>query len=89
MHLLKFCIDSFETRLLSLLFTLLLTSKLGNGALSPLNNIDTLEPIVRRSPALSNQVSDLFGWAAILHQIEASTSGDTLTQAVDKTRLVN
>ena len=71
------------------LVLLLVVTERANGALSPLNNIDTREPVVRISPAVSDQSSDdLFGWAAVLHQITAPESTDTLTQAVDRSRSV-
>ena len=78
------------TNLLPLLGACLLLEPLrAHGALSPINNIDVLEPIVRRSPALSDAINDNFGWSAILHQIEAPAANDNLQQAVDKTRLVS
>ena len=55
---------------------------------SPVNNVDIFEPIVRRSPALSQPTNDMFGWATVLHQTEVVAKGDTREQAAGKTRLV-
>ena len=48
-----------------------------------LNNLDIQEPIVRVSPAAD---TDLFGWATVLHQIEAPLVSDDLNGAAGKTR---
>ena len=48
-----------------------------------LNNLDVQEPIVRVSPAAD---TDLFGWATVLHQIEAPLVSDDLNAAAGKTR---
>lgn len=56
---------------------------------SPLNNIDIVEPIVRTSPAIREPDNDLFGWAAVLHQIVAPANGDSHLEAAEKTRLVS
>ena len=55
-----------------------------SGVGNPVNNIDVLQPIVRRSPATAD---DLFGWAAILHPVEEVDSGDSMDDAARKTRL--
>ena len=55
---------------------------------SPVNNVDILEPIVRRSPARLQSTNDMFGWATVLHQTEVVDNGDTRDQAAGKTRLV-
>ena len=67
---------------------LVLAALRAQGALSPVNNIDILEPIVRVSPAFSEPDNDYFGWSAILHQIEEPAANDNLDQRVDKTRSV-
>ena len=48
-----------------------------------LYNLDVQEPIVRVSPAAD---TDLFGWATVLHQIEAPLVSDDLNAAAGKTR---
>ena len=58
------------------------------GAVSVTDNVDRLEPIVRRSPALGETDADLFGFAAVLHQIEVPIPQDDATEAASKTRLV-
>ena len=60
-----------------------------SGVGNPVDNIDVLEPIVRISPARRDSSSrdDLFGWAAIMHQIETVNPSDTIEQAAQKTRL--
>ena len=58
------------------------------GAVSVTDNVDRLEPIVRRSPALAETDADLFGFAAVLHQIQVPVDGDDATEAASKTRLV-
>ena len=67
---------------------------LSSGALaigvSPINNIDIYQPILRESPAKgrnSNLPDDMFGWAAIMHQTEVVNSGDNMNEAARKTRL--
>lgn len=67
---------------------LLLATQRAHSALSPVNNIDILEPIVRSSPALSEPDNDYFGWATVLHQIQTVNMGDNLEQAVANTRSV-
>lgn len=57
-----------------------------NGALSPVNNIDKLEPVVRRSPAISETSQDMFGYAAVLHQVQMVVPSDSVTQAAAKSR---
>ena len=48
-----------------------------------LDNLDNQEPIFRVSPAAD---TDLFGWATVLHQIEAPLVSDYLNAAAGKTR---
>ena len=48
-----------------------------------LNNLDILEPIVRRSPA---DDTDFFGFATVLHQIQTVDDADNVTTAAGKTR---
>lgn len=67
---------------------LLLEALRAHGALSPVNNIDILEPIVRSSPALSESDTDFFGWATVIHQIQPPDSNDDLNEAVNKARSV-
>ena len=69
-----------------LLFAMIQTSS--SAGLSR-NNIDVLEPLVRKSPAtVIDGPNDLFGWATVLHQVEAVQPGDSLSQAISKTRFV-
>lgn len=49
-------------------------------------NIDIIEPIVRRSPALDVDMQDGFGWAAIFHQTEKVLPNDSIDEALKKTR---
>lgn len=48
-----------------------------------LNNLDILEPIVRRSPA---DGTDFFGFATVLHQVQTVNNGDDLATAAERTR---
>ena len=48
-----------------------------------LNNLDILEPIVRRSPA---DDTDFFGFATVLHQLQTVDDADDLNTAAGKTR---
>ncbi len=55
------------------------------------DNIDTREPVVRLSPEKDSPVvegrNDYFGWAVILHEIEAlNTNTDTMEDALRKLR---
>lgn len=59
-----------------------------SGVGNPVQNIDVLQPIVRRSPARGDASNDLFGWAAIFHQVEQVDSSDTMSEAARKTRLI-
>ena len=52
-----------------------------------INNVHVSQPIVRRSPDRNNP-DDMFGFAAIMHQIQVVNSGDSLDKAAGKTRLV-
>ena len=49
-------------------------------------NVDTLEPRVIRSPAMNVDLGDGFGWTALLHQTEVLQEGDTMAEALRKTR---
>ncbi len=49
-------------------------------------NVDTLEPMVIRSPARSVDPEDGFGWTAVLHQVELLQEEDTIDEAFRKTR---
>ena len=51
-------------------------------------NVDTLEPTVIRSPAMTVDRDDGFGWAAILHQIAPVSANDSMSVALSKTRCV-
>ena len=46
-------------------------------------NIDTMDPIIRYSPALGEE--DFFGYAVVLHQVATGTSGD-FDAAISNTR---
>ena len=46
-----------------------------------INNVHVSQPIVRRSP------DDMFGFAAIMYQMQVVNSGDSLDAAASKTRL--
>ena len=56
------------------------------------SNIDTREPILRRSPGMLNDThfqlhgDDLFGFAFAIHEIEEIMSGDGAEVAASKTR---
>ena len=55
-------------------------------------NIDTRQPILRRSPGLTNKThyasygDDLFGFAFAFHEIEEAVSGDGVQETAGKTR---
>lgn len=51
-----------------------------------IDNIDILEPIIRRSPARSVSADDGFGWAVVFHQIEDVFPNDTIAESIRKTR---
>lgn len=57
----------------------------GFDAVTTETNVDTLEPTLIRSPALSD-TDDGFGWAAIFHQIEPVLQSDSMDEALLKTR---
>lgn len=57
-----------------------------NGLEAAPLNLDTAEPVVIRSPALEVDSEDGFGWAAILHQVEQVGTGDSMDEALRKTR---
>ena len=48
-----------------------------------LDNLDILEPIVRRSPAVD---TDFFGFATVLHQLQPLVDTDDVNTAAGKTR---
>lgn len=50
------------------------------------DNVHVSQPIVRRSPDTRNP-DDMFGFAAIMHQIEVVNPGDSLNDAASRTRL--
>lgn len=52
------------------------------------SNVDILEPSLIRSPAMSQDPDDGFGWAAILHQTEPVQRGDSISEAIRKTRFI-
>lgn len=66
---------------------LLLTSGASAIGSPPINNIDIYQPVLRVSPARGADTSDLFGWAAVMHQMEMVNPGDTREEAAQKTRL--
>ena len=51
-----------------------------------IDNVHVSQPIVRRSPDRNNP-DDMFGFAAIMHQMQVVNSGDSLNAAASKTRL--
>ena len=51
-------------------------------------NLDTIEPVLIRSPALEVDSEDAFGWAVILHQVEQVETGNTMDEALRKTRWI-
>ena len=55
-------------------------------AITTETNVDLLEPTVIRSPAMAADAEDGFGWAAIFHQIERVVQGDSMDEAINKTR---
>lgn len=50
-----------------------------------LANIDTMDPIIRYSPALGAGDEDSFGYAVVLHQVATSPVGD-FNAAISNTR---
>ena len=52
-----------------------------------IDNVDRLEPVVRRSMDTS-EPGDQFGFSVVMHQMEVVNNGDTRAQAAAKTRLV-
>lgn len=51
-------------------------------------NIDTLEPSVIQSPALSTDPDDGFGWAAVFHQVETVLNSDSMEESLRKTKYI-
>ena len=68
-----------------LLYVVHIASSFGARAIS-VDNVHVSQPIVRRSPDTSNP-DDMFGFAAIMHQMQVVNSGDSLDEAAGKTRL--
>lgn len=49
--------------------------------------LDTLDPIIRKSPAISVNSDDFFGYAIVLHQIEVPATGN-FTESLSVSRWV-
>ena len=54
------------------------------GLAIQVNNVDVLEPVIRRSPAYPQNPDDLFGYSVTIHQLVADPS--TRAQALEQTR---
>ena len=53
---------------------------------SSFSNLDTSEPLLIRSPAVSIDPDDGFGWTVIFHELEPVSSTDSVSEVLRKTR---
>ena len=53
-----------------------------------IDNIDSLEPVVRESPVKDEpgEPHDFWGWSAVLHYLQQEVADETLQERAGKTR---